>query len=108
MKRLSDRWMYYCGLLADKASVEDLKHIQNLIDLEEQGLLIRLPCKVGDKVYGIYYTGTNIPVPIAEEVEDVGMFIETDEDYYKLEDIGKSVFFTKEEAEQALERRKNG
>ena len=52
MDTLSDRFMYYCGLLAPHGvSVDDLKHIQNLIDKEEQGLLIELPCKVGDTVY---------------------------------------------------------
>lgn len=36
MKKLSDRWMYYSGLLAmHGVGVEDLKHIQNLIDAEE-------------------------------------------------------------------------
>lgn len=44
MKKLSDRWMYYCGLLATFHNVEidDLKHIQNLIDAEEQGLLAKV------------------------------------------------------------------
>lgn len=44
MEKLSDRWMYYCGLLAGMGvGVDDLKHIQDLIDAEEQGLLLRLP-----------------------------------------------------------------
>ena len=52
MNKLSDRFMYYCGLLAPHGvSVDDLKHIQNLIDKQEQGLLMELPCKVGDTVY---------------------------------------------------------
>lgn len=52
MERLSDRWMYYCGVLAmHGVSVDDMKHIQNLIDAEEQGLLLKLPCKVGDTVW---------------------------------------------------------
>ena len=37
MNKLSDRWMYYSGLLAmHGVGVEDLKHIQNLIDAEDQ------------------------------------------------------------------------
>lgn len=44
MKKLSERWMYYSGLLSAtlSAKVDDLKHIQNLIDAEEQGMLLRL------------------------------------------------------------------
>ena len=43
MDRLSERWMYYCGLLAGiGVGVDDLKHIQDLIDAEEKGLLKRL------------------------------------------------------------------
>ena len=54
MEKLSNRWMFYCGLLVGmNASVEDLKHIQDLIDAEEQGLLLKLPCKIGDDVYMI-------------------------------------------------------
>ena len=54
MERLSDRWMFYCGLLVGmNVSIEDLKHIQDLIDAEEQGLLLKLPCKIGDDVYMI-------------------------------------------------------
>ena len=47
MDKLSDRFMYYAGLLIGigavksiKIDVDDLKHIQNLIDLEEAGRLI--------------------------------------------------------------------
>ena len=40
MDKLSERWMYYCGLLAGMGvGVDDLKHIQDLIDADEKGLL---------------------------------------------------------------------
>ena len=43
---LSDRWMYYLGLLVvcarNEEAMSDLKHIQNLIDAEEQGLLAKV------------------------------------------------------------------
>ena len=47
MDKLSDRFMYYCGLLVTHGvDVDDLKHIQNLIDKEEQGLLTEvIRCK---------------------------------------------------------------
>lgn len=31
--------------------VDDLVHISHLLEAEEKGLLLRLPCKIGDTVY---------------------------------------------------------
>jgi hypothetical protein len=43
MKKLSDRWMYYCGILAmHGVDVDDLKKIQDLIDEYEQGRLVKV------------------------------------------------------------------
>ena len=75
-------------------------------DLEEQGLLLRLPCKVGDTVYFIYHNEVH-----HEEVKRFfqcnggknwgivlwGMY----PDLY-FDQFGKTVFLTKEEAEQKL------
>lgn len=71
-------------------------------DLEEQGLLLKLPCKIGDTVYSI-------------EVYEVEEFVVTHFDickdsirvyhkYIYIGEMGNSVFATKEEAEQALKR----
>ena len=67
-------------------------------DLEEQGLLLKLPCKVGDTVY-----------LINEEQEDMydlsTHYYFIDECKFIIEmynDIGISVFLTKAEAEKAL------
>ena len=108
MERLSDRWMFYCGLLVGmNASVEDLKHIQDLIDAEEQGLLLKLPCKVGDTVYGIVSAGTKI-------VETTVLWIESHRNgilVFSLDgglgdvvlaNLGKTWFLSKEEAEAKL------
>lgn len=80
-------------------------------DLEEQGLLLRLPCKVGQTVYAFAYPRTDIAVVVEEEVEkflvwENGVSIETDGGYYPLDEIGVYVFLTKEEAEQALDKMK--
>ena len=85
-------------------------------DLEEQGLLLRLPCKVGDIIYRVN-TGTKEPV-IKMRVLQVNykqlhkdrIIIRIDaindndmrENCYLLEDIGKTVFLTQAEAEQRL------
>lgn len=88
-------------------------------DLEEQGLLVRLPCKVGDTVYRVNVGAKQpiIPMTVSEihflcykneravrfdaiGKEDMG------ESCYRLEDIGRIVFLTREEAEKKLEEMK--
>lgn len=65
-------------------------------EAEEQGLLIRLPCKVGTIVYKpiAYFSAFDL-----EEKKEV---IESRFGLSMIDDIGKTVFLTKEEAEQAL------
>ena len=89
---------------------ENCKTIDDVIDkladyedLEEQGRLIKLPCKVGDTVYVI--VGKNISVQkIQRATIDSEMKIEfcTKRRGFALFDIGKTVFLTKSEAEQKL------
>lgn len=69
------------------AMFQKLAHYE---DLEEQGLLIKLPCKVGDIVWCIDDTGEDLPWCI-------------EFDYYMIDQIGKSIFLTREEVEKALE-----
>ncbi len=88
---------------------------------KDQSRFVELPCKVGDKVYldnlhikyadviGIYIDAfggvldlrafTNVPIPNGFGYEH---FISKD---YTFEDIGKRIFLTREEAEQALKER---
>jgi hypothetical protein len=98
-------------------------------DLEEQGLLVKLPCKVGDDVYII-----TAPFNITMDEDDFGKekevykakFVsytyyanketqcrfEVDNKfigaYLRIKDFGKTVFFTKSEAEQALAKMGGG
>lgn len=95
-------------------------------DLEEQGLLFRLPCKVGDIVYyehpyssvhtGIQaYQITNIMISQNKKGEWTkkyrammllnGKIIDVQLNF-SFNDLGKTVFLTKEEAEAALEKMK--
>ena len=116
MGRLSERFMYYCGLLATIASVDDLKHIQNLIDAEEQGLLLRLPCKVGSTVYVLFKltnSGEWIVSPYEHRITDIFLNEKKEPLFkitnaygpFKLSEFGNTVFLTREEAEQALAER---
>lgn len=83
-------------------------------DAEEQGLLLRLPCKVGDILYFAHHDRV-IPSEVLSvkyhvEAENYGVFIRdrltidvegisTEIDFC---DIGKTVFLTREEAEAKL------
>ena len=96
--------------------IDDLrKELREYKDLEEQGLLIKLPCKVADTVF-IYADFTKNLEPYTVEAIHLGscytmqfdcnlyMLDELiDSTEFELEDIGKTVFLTREEAEKALE-----
>lgn len=76
-----------------------LQKLADYEDLEEQGRLIKLPCKVGDTVYVI--VGKNISVQkIQRATIDSEMKIEfyTKRRGFTLFDIGKTVFLVKSEA----------
>ena len=60
------------------------------------------PCKVGNTVYSFAYPRTDIIVIDKETVEDLHFIVETDECYYDERDIGRTVFLTKDQAEQKL------
>ena len=77
-------------------------------DLDEQGLLLRLPCKVGDMVYSISNDGKIYPVKATREVRIVNGVLHIIcescrySDLVSYDDIGKTVFLTQAEAEQKL------
>lgn len=85
-------------------------------DLEEQGLLLRLPCKVGDIMFRINKGAKNPIIELTVTQIDItrrSYNLEViDRDCGELmcfkNDIGKTVFLTREEAEKKLEEMKNG
>ncbi len=99
------------------------KKLKSYEDAEENGLLIHLPCRVGDKVYRIWTCGKNgrsiaefkiehIDIDNYPEIEFSYRCTKGSHNFYpyrfcKLEDFGKTVFITREEAENELERLKN-
>ena len=84
---------------------EWLEKSKEYLDLEEQGLLLRLPCKVGTKVYAI-----NIIIDygeIGDEATYSYSIIEREFQIYMMMDygklvFGKTVFLTQAEAEAKL------
>lgn len=126
MERLTERERNVDGTGVAKEEITDglLKPFADKIltklavyeDLEEQGLLVRLPCKIGDTVYRVNVGAKQpiIPMTVSEihflcyknertvrfdaiGKEDMG------ESCYRLEDIGRIVFLTREDAEKKLE-----
>ena len=128
MKRLTYRTIK--GEAMGDSSVADIGDILGKLaeyeDLEEQGLLLRLPCKIGDKVYLICnrYSECSKYKERLDEYNCQGC--EEDEcDSYKeyyihinhsvsiewivrnLNNFGKTVFLTQSEAEQKLKEMEN-
>ena len=81
-------------------------------DLEEQGLLLRLPCKVGDTVYAIGFNNNkqivyeSVVLNILITENEIVFNVKVDEfevnSQLKQSMFGKTVFLTKAEAEQSL------
>lgn len=130
MERLTERERNVDGTGVAKEEITDgllkpfadkiLTKLADYEDLEEHGLLVRLPCKVGDTVYRVNSGAKQpiIPMTVSEihflcckneravrfdaiGKEDMG------ESCYRLEDIGRIVFLTREEAAKKLEEMKN-
>ena len=94
---------YYSGY----STSDIINKLAEYEDLEEQGLLLKLPCKVGDKIYhiedgNIYEFKTTFIEVRRENGEYIFCIAFMD---YKAEDFGKIVFLTKEEAEEALRKK---
>lgn len=110
---------------ADSLITAALEELKKYKDLDKQGLFLRLPCKVGDTVWELCNCNDNVyrvfPMKVANVIaygsireikgkEPVTWNIYAISDYtdmYKsFYDIGKTVFLTKEEAEEALRKTK--
>ena len=78
-----------------------------LVQAKADGRLVVLPCKVGDSIYrpeglkySVFWTITNVTI-----YPDEIVFTDDSDNIFTLDDIGKTVFLTREEAEKALEVR---
>ena len=95
---------------------EKLEELKICKDLEEQGLILRLPCKVGDTVWYIDDDDDDYPLELlvtkieVEENDYLRYHAREKDNCWKIgfikDDFGKTVFLTKEEAEQALAKMK--
>ena len=111
-----DEYTYEDGAWAyEEYTGKAIEKLAEYEDLEEQGKLLKLPCKVGDTVY--YpddYFGIVVPIKISEiiigELDTIqysGCFFDCngdpEKDYdFETDDFEKTVFLTEEQAEKAL------
>lgn len=102
-KTLKDNW---------EIQLDRLKEAIELIKAKDDGRLVVLPCKVGDILYHIFFGEINetkvrtffIGYP-SYNVEKLNMkMIRTDRYDISIDNIGKTVFLTREEAEAALKK----
>lgn len=89
----------YDCLMAHMTAVTRLKYYE---DLEEQGRLVVLPCKVGDTVYRKLTLTYQKETVTVIGIDNEGIYIGTTCGTYQKHHLGKTVFLTCEEAENAL------
>lgn len=104
--------------LADLESFAPYERLRKLAEADKDGQLVVLPCKVGDTVYEVTSRKTISEYRVkAIRVELFCTFIEwdivagfVDKSLFgvSVDEIGKTVFLTREEAEKALEAMKDG
>ena len=110
MERLTERGSYGYGDVYVRRNdyVTASKKLCEYEDLEEQGLLLRLPCKVGDVIYEIHpltnkITPRKIKSIVVCNCPDLTIMYKSGYDYSNVQDdFGKTVFLTKAEAEATL------
>ena len=127
MERLTERGSYGYGdvYVRQNDYVTASKKLCEYEDLEEQGLLLRLPCKVGDDIYAIpsevnYRLNKSFGAKglnaICRQVVDhiefnsYGYLVSTNEGMtvHRQEAFGETWFLTREEAEQKLKEMESG
>ena len=87
-------WEYVKNWLLDD-------RLRELAEADKDGRVVVLPCKVGDTVYRIFNPPSREPVISAHTLMSVDYIVRW------IDKFGKTVFFTREEAEKALEAMKN-
>lgn len=87
-----------------------LNRIRDLAEADRDGRLAVLPCKVGDTVY-FTLLGKIIEKQVFSIVSfsnSTRIYCSGTSEYFRPEDIGKTFFLTREEAEKTLEAMKDG
>lgn len=101
------------NLLKEYQSVGSVEHFRELSQAERDGRLVVLPCKVGDKIFHLFY-GEIQNLLVSNVIYrghggySTNFLVECIpfHRFYWREEIGKTVFLTREEAEAALKNSK--
>ena len=102
----------FTGLELTKLAIMQ-KELKKYEDLEEQGLIVRLPCKVGDDLYCIVNGEVkklkvhSFGVPDFEITDIEFKYVDGFKIVRFVGEVGKTVFLTREEAEKKLKELKN-
>lgn len=119
MERLTEHWGEgHLDISAFSDDTSKAERIRELLKADKAGRVVVLPCKVGDMLYEVTGRETISVYKVkAIRVELFGLFIDWDikEGFVwqslvgvSAGEIGETVFLTREEAEKALEARKDG
>lgn len=114
MSALIKDWIRLCTTIRECGGIDRLRE---LAEADKDGRMVAPPCKVGDMLYEVTGRKTISVYKVRSiRVELFGLFIEWDivEGFVwqslsgiNAEEIGKTVFLTREEAEKALEAMKD-
>ena len=85
-----------------------LEELKSYKDLEEQGLLVRLPCPIGTTVWDIFKKEIREIKVTSIEYNDNKEYVLWAREDELLGTLNEAVFLTREEAEKKLEEMKNG
>lgn len=101
--------------LADLEEFASYDRLRELAEADKTGRVVVLPCKLGDKIYRIqkYFNDATLQSEIKVKACIVGSvsvdsMMTDDMVFLPFDRIGKTVFFTREDAEKALEGMRNG
>ena len=78
------------------------EQVQELAKAKADGRLYNLPLKPGDTIYRPEALQYCWVIAMVEIYEDEIVFIDDSDNIFRPDDIGKTIFLTKEEAEKAL------
>lgn len=104
--KLAKDWNDLCTVLGECGGISRLRE---LAEADKDGRLVLLPCKVGDTVHFVLL-GRIIEKPVSSIVSfsnSTRIYCDGTSEYFRPEDIGKTFFLTREEAEAALEAMKD-
>jgi hypothetical protein len=94
----------------DRCTLDFLKELRDYRDAEEQGLLLRLPCNIGDTVYYINPRNNKIESTVILRYWILGFknfVIDRNEKKCSFSQFGKTVFLSEAEAKYALKNRRS-